>query len=266
MRSIFALIRVSWLSFTSYRMNVVFSAVSLIVMFVPIYFVSGALQPVVEESIANEGGYYFGFLIAGMVVMQVIGAAMTGLPNAISGGIKSGTLEALFATPTPLPNLLVGLVGYALLWSTFRGTLLLAGLPLVGGDFAFSGIPAAALILVLTVLAHVPVGLAAASMILVFRTAGPLIPGTMAAISLLGGVYYSTSVIPDVVQPLAAFIPLTYGLRAFRRTLLSGEPVAAVMGDVAILAGMTVVLLAIGLAAFAWSLRYAQRAGSLAQY
>ena len=45
-------------------------------------------------------------------------------------------------------------------------------------------------------------------------------------LSLLGGVYYSTSVIPEVVRPLASVVPLTYGLRALRRTLLSGEPLS----------------------------------------
>src|SRR5690606_15686578 len=121
-------------------------------------------------------------------------------------------------------------------------------------------------ILVLLVLAHFPIGIIAASMILIFRTAGPFVAGVMAASSLLGGVYYSTSVIPDVVQPLAAFVPLTYGLRAFRRTLLSGEPLSVVAGDVTVLAGFTIVLLVVSLLLFGWSLRYAQRAGSLAQY
>ncbi len=266
MRSIVALIRVQWLTHTSYRMNVLFSFLGLVATFVPIYLISGALQPVVAASIADEGGAYFGFLIAGMAVMQVVDVSVRGLPNSLSSAIGSGTLEALFATPTPLPYLLTGMVGYMLIWSVIKSVLLVVAFALVGGGVAVQGIPLALLILALLVLAHAPIGMVAASMILVFRTAGPLVPGALATVALLGGVYYSTSVIPEVVRPLSALVPLTYGLRAFRRALLSGEPLSAVMGDIAILVVFTVVLLAGALALFRWSLGYAQRAGSLAQY
>jgi ABC-2 type transport system permease protein len=266
MRSVLALIRVHWLTHTSYRMNLVFSVLSLAALFIPVYLVANALQPVVAESIADEGGVYFGFLITGMAVMQMVGASANGLPTAVSGGISSGTLEALFATPTPLPHLLAGMVGYGLIWAVLRGVILIAIFAVVGGGVAMGSIPLAALIMALLVVAHLPVGIVAASMILIFRTAGPIVPGVLSATSLLGGVYYSTTVIPEVVQPLAGVIPLTYGLRAFRRALLSGEPFAAVAADVTILAGFSVVLLAASLLLFAWSLRYAQRAGSLAQY
>lgn len=266
MRSIAALIRVSWLTHTSYRLNVLFSLASMVALFIPVYLVANALQPVVARSIANEGEVYFGFLITGMAVMQLIMAGINGLPNAVSGGIRSGTLEALFATPTPLPYLLLGMMGYGFLWAVVRSILLIAGYAVVGGQIAFGSIPLAALILALTILAHVPVGLVAASMILVFRTSGPLIPAFLSATSLLGGVYYSTTVIPEIVRRLADFVPLTYGLRAFRRTLLSGEPLAAVIGDVSALAAIALVFLTLGSLLFAWSLRYARRAGSLAQY
>lgn len=266
MRSILALVRVQWLTHASYRMNVVFSMLGLVATFVPIYLVAGALQPVVADSIADEGGAYFGFLIARMAVMQVIDVTVRGLPTSLSSAIGSGTLEALFATPTPLPHLLAGLVGYMLIWSAIKAGLLLVAFALVGGGLAVQGIPMACVILALLILAHVPIGLVAGSMILVFRTAGPIVPGALATIALLGGVYYSTSVIPEVLRPLSAFVPLTYGLRAFRRTLLSGAPFSAVAGDVAILLAFTVILLAGSLLLFRWSLGFAQKAGSLAQY
>lgn len=266
MRSALALIRVSWLTHASYRLNVIFSMTGLVAFFVPVYFVADALQPVVADSIADEGEVYFGFLITGMVVLQVLSVAMSALPGAISGGISSGVLEALIATPTRLNRLLVGMVGYQTLWAIFKGFLLLVAFALVGGQVAVSGLPLALATLSLLFLAHFPLGLMAAAMILVFRTSGPLIPGLIAAFSLLGGVYYSTTVIPEVVRPLAGLIPITYGLRAFRRAFLSGEPFGAVAGDVVVLAVMAAVLMLAGVLAFRWALDYARRAGSLAQY
>lgn len=266
MRSVLALMRISWLTHASYRLNVVLSLFGLLAVFVPVYFVAEALQPVVAESIADEGEVYFGFLITGMAVLGVISVSMTALPGAVSGGIGSGTFEALFATPTRLAHLLLGMVGYSTLWAVFKGLLLLAGFVAVGGAVAPAGVPVALLVLALLFLAHLPVGLMAAAMILAFRTSGPLIPGVLTASTLLGGAYYSTTVIPEVIRPLAAFVPLTYGLRAFRQSFLSGAPLSEVAGDVAILAGFALLLMALGVTAFRWSLDHARKAGSLAQY
>jgi len=266
MRKVLALLRARWLTASSYRLNLVFSFFGLVVSFVPLYFVAGALQPVVEESIRAEGEQYFGFLVVGIAAMTFVGFAMRSLPGAISGGIGSGTLEALLATPTRLPTLLAGMMAYPFTQTTARAFVLLFAMWIAGAPVAWTGLPATVLIVALIVLAHLPVGLFAAALHLVFRTAGPLVPGVLAATTLLGGVYYSTTVIPEIVRPLAAIVPLTYGLRALRQTLLAGESFSVVGPDVAILAGFAGVLLAVGLLAFRLALDYARRAGTLAQY
>jgi hypothetical protein len=51
-----------------------------------------------------------------------------------------------------------------------------------------------------------------------------------------------------------------------RRALLSGEPLGTVAADVGVLATFAAVGLAVGFGAFVWALRYARRAGTLAQY
>jgi ABC-2 type transport system permease protein len=221
---------------------------------------------VAARSIADEGGQYLGFVVVGMAVMQLASASMREPSAAISGGIASGTLEALLATPTSLPTLLIGMVGHGVLWGIAKCLLLIGALVAVGGAVALGALPFALLVLGLVILAHLSVGVVAGAMVLAFRTAGPLVAGATILSALLGGVYYSTTVVPEAVRPLASILPLTHGLRAIRRTLLEGLPPSAVAADVAALAGLTLVLLAGSLILFAWSLRYAQRAGSLAQY
>ncbi|HEX6925895.1 MAG TPA: ABC transporter permease [Longimicrobiaceae bacterium] len=266
MRRILALIRIHWLTFTSYRLNVVFSIVGTLTTLVPVFLIGRALQPVVADSIANEGGVYFGFLVTGLAAMQLVGVSIRSIPASISGGISSGTLEALLATPASMPQLLAGMTGYGMLWATAKAATLILGIVIFGGAIALKGLPLAILILVLLVLAHLPLGLLLASGVLVFRTTGPIGPTVMGAFGLLGGVYYSTSVIPEVVRPLASLVPLTYGLRAFRRALLSGDSFSAVAVDLGVLALLAAVLMVVGLAAFRWSLRYARRTGTLSQY
>ena len=266
MREAVALVRASWLTATSYRLNMAFSVIALLVTILPLYFVAEALQPIMGKAISSEGRHYFGFLIVGTVAFSLLSTAVTALPGAVGSGIRSGTLEALLATPAGLPAVLGGLIGYNILWTALRALLLIAFGLLLGVQVDWGNVLLASGIVAMIVLAYLPVGLGAAALILAFRTTGPLPQGVLIASGMLGGVYYPTHVIPSWIEGVSYAIPLTYGLRALRRTLLDGVPFAAVAADLAILAAFILVLSAAGAAAFGMAIRYARRSGTLAQY
>jgi len=266
MRSTIALVRAQWLTHASYRVGVILSFVALAATIAPVYFVADALQPVVGASIRTEGEHYFAFLVIGLASLYLVGAALTSLPDAVGGGIQSGTLEALFCTPASVPSILCGLVGFPLLWAGMRAAILVVMLAALGGSVAWTGVPLALVATLLTVAAYFGVGLMAAALVLAFRTAGPLVQGVVAASSLLGGVYYSTTVIPPPFDALAPFVPLTYGLRLVRRALLEGTPLVGLVGDGLALGALTAALLGLGAMAFWVALRHSRRSGSLGQY
>jgi len=80
------------------------------------------------------------------------------------------------------------------------------------------------------------------------------------------GVYYPTTVIPSWLHDVSGLVRLTYGLRALRRSVLDRAPLDAIASDLGILSAFAVVLLGSSLVVFAGALRYARRAGTLAQY
>ncbi|HKG91345.1 MAG TPA: ABC transporter permease [Gemmatimonadaceae bacterium] len=263
-----ALVRASWLTARTYRVNLLLSLVYLPVLIVPVFYISRAVQSVAEDAIRTQGGQYFGFVLLGMITFSFVSAAVNGLPAALAGGVSTGTLEALLATPVRLPVLLAGLTGYNFVWTTIRALLMLGiGLAL-GARIEWARAPVAVAILALIVAAHVGFGVLGAAMTLAFRTAGPLGQAVIVASSLLGGVYWPTDarVIPDVIRGLSDFVPLTYGLRALRQTLLEGAGLAAIAPDVAKLTGIAMLLLGASALGFRAALRYARRAGTLAQY
>ena len=88
----------------------------------------------------------------------------------------------------------------------------------------------------------------------------------IAGSGLLGGVYYSTAVIPGWIQSLSGLVPLTYGLRAARMLLLGGAPISEVLPDVTMLAGIGAVMFSLGSVAFGFALQHARKAGTLSQY
>jgi ABC-2 type transport system permease protein len=224
------------------------------------------LQPIVAESIRGEGGNYFAFLVLGLAAMTFVLAAVGSFPARLSSSISSGTLEAVLATPTRVPEFVIGLIGYDLLWASVKaGLVVLAGV-ILGVDFVWQALPAVVLVAGLAIAGYIAIGVIAGGLILLFRTAGPIIPGVVAATSLLGGVYYSTSVIPSWIHRLSEFIPLTYALRAVRRLFLDGVSMGEVRDDVALLAALTGVLVVLSWVSFGLALRYAKRTGTLSHY
>jgi ABC-2 type transport system permease protein len=124
----------------------------------------------------------------------------------------------------------------------------------------------AAVVLLLVVLTYAPIGVMAAALVLAVRTTGPLPHGVIWVSTLLGGVYYPTKVVPSWLAVVSDFVPLTYGLRALRRSVIDGAPATAILGDVATMTALGAVLFVISVAMFSWALKHAKRAGTLAQY
>ena len=266
MRECLALVRAAWLTESSYRVNMALSLVSLALIVVPLYFVSNALQPLMASTIASQSPEYFAFTLTGALVFALVSASISALPTALGSAIGRGTLEAFLATPTRPAVLFAGMSAYTVLWAVVRAAVLLTAGVLLGVHFAWGNAATSALILAMLIVAYSAIGLVGGALLLLFRTTGPILSGTLTLSAFLGGVYYPTHVVPSWLQMISRVIPMTYGLRALRQTALRGEPFAVVARDVSLLAGETAILLLIGWLSIAAALRYAKRSGTLSQY
>ena len=265
-RAAIALTRASFRTAKSYRVSFVLSFVSLIVTIIPVYFVATALQPFMASIIAEEGREYFGFVLLGTAVVAIIAPALSSFAASVSGGLSSGFFEALLATPTSLPSLFAGQTGYAFIWALARVFLLMVAGVSLGVDLRWTRLPEGVLILTITTAAYIGIGLIGAALVIAVRTNAAIPQGVLLASTVLGGVYFPTSVLPPAVVPIAEWVPLTPGLRALRQTLLLGYPIGSVSGDLMRVAGLALAAGAVGVFSLRWAFGYARRAGSLSQY
>ena len=265
-RAAMELTRASWRTSKSYRLSFVLSFVSLVVTIIPVYFVANALQPFMASVIAEEAREYFGFVLLGTVILAIVSPAVSAFASAVSGGLSSGFFEALLVTPTPLPALLAGQAGYAFLWALARVGLLMAAGAALGVEVHWLRLPEALLALAVAIAGYSGLGLLAAAMVVSFRTTAAIPQAVLVLSTVLGGVYFPTSVLPPSIAPVAEWILLTPALRAFRRALLLGYPVSGVAGDLVTAGVIAALCLVVGVAAARWAFGYARRAGSLAQY
>ena len=266
MHKVWALIRSNWLAASSYKLGFLMSFGSLVLSVVPIFFVTRALQTTMANVIRGQGDQYFAFLVVGLIALNLVSSTIYALPGGLQTATSTGTLEALLATPTSVTALLVGLSGYEVLLSAVRGFVMLIAAAILGAHIAWGQLGASVPIVLLVVLAHLPIAIVTAAMVLAFRTRGPLPQLVLMASTFLGGVYYPTTVIPGWIESISAFLPLTYGLSALRAVLLEGRSIATVWRDIAILLAFTVTSLLLSGVAFRAALRYARRVGNLAQY
>ncbi|MGH7508121.1 MAG: ABC transporter permease [Gemmatimonadales bacterium] len=261
-----AFLRMDILTAASYRLQMLLSLAGLLATAVPLYFIARALQPMMAGPIRGEGDDFFAFVLVGMVAFQFMMAAIFALPTTLANGIRTGTLEALFVTPVRMTTLLQGMMAYNVLWAGAKSVVLLAVGWALGVRFAGGQLLPTALIISLIVLAYAPFGILGGALIVVYRTTGPVLRGVLAVSTLLGGVYFPTKVVPSWLSAVSTVTPLTYGLRALRRTLLEGVPLSAVADDLAILAAFILVLWVTAVAVWQVALRHARMAGTLAQY
>lgn len=266
MRAVLALIRATLLAALTYRTRMFLSLVGVVATILPIYFVADALQPVLESALRGEGEQYFAFLVVGTGALLFLTTTLGTLPGVIGSGIVTGTWEALLATPAPRWSILAGLSGYSLLWSALKCAVLFLVAANLGARFEWQGMVPALLVLALTLVPYVAVALVSAAGVLAWRTRTPLAQGVMLLSVFLGGVYYPTHLIPGWLEQFAAWIPLTYGLRAARLLLLEGASFTDVIFELEMLLLFAVVTALAGSLLFAAALRHARRAGTLAQY
>lgn len=231
-----------------------------------ILFLDAAFGTAAEGSLDAYGRSYFGFAIVGIALSTFMATGLSGMATRVREGQLMGTLELLLVSPNPLPLLLFS----SAIWAHARALLTL-GLYLViavplGMDVSRANWPVAILSLLLAVVAFNALGLLAAAYVIVLKQGNPVTLVLTAASTLLGGVLYPVSVLPDWLQSIAALLPLTHALELTRRSILVGEGLDALLVPLASLAALTAILLPIGAWIVDRAVRIAKTDGSLAQY
>ena len=156
---------------------------------------------------------------------------------------------------------------YTTLFRSVGIYLLLGGL-LFGVDFGDTNVIPALAALLLTVIAFSSLGIISASFIMIFKRGDPIAWLISSTSTLVGGVFYPISILPDWLQKLSYLFPITYSLDAIRLSLLQGYGFAnqEVTRDLAALVVFSVITLPVSLVIFRYAVRRAKKDGSLAYY
>jgi ABC-2 type transport system permease protein len=248
----------------TYRTVFVLEAVEALFGAAMFYYVARFVDtPELQRSLP-QGGSYFAFSLVGFVFLDYLNAALDSFDRSLEEARDSGTLEHLLVTQTSLPVFVAGSAIYPFVATTLRIAVYVAWaaalfhFPLHAANWV-----AVLALLGISLLAFAGLGILSASYLLIFKRGNPAKWFFLGISSVAGGMLFPVSILPDWLQWVARFNPVTYALEAMRAALLGGAGIVALWRPLSILLIFAVVLLPLSMSVFAWSLRRTKITGTL---
>ncbi len=270
LRKPMALLKKDFLLEISYRFSFFLQFGGIFFSVVMFYFVSVLIgeSPTVQNSLSRYGGDYFSFVLIGIAFSNFLSVGLGSFSTNIRGEQMMGTMEAMLVTPTRLPTIIISSSQWSFAFTSLRvAVYLILGAIFFGVDFSKADVLPALAALLLTVIAFSSLGIISASFIMIFKRGDPIAWVISTSSTLVGGVYYPISILPDWLQSFSYLFPITYALDAIRLALLQGEGYSSAVGrDLTALIIFSLVTLPISLLVSRYAVARAKKDGSLAYY
>lgn len=267
LRKLPAFVRRDFLIAWSYRMSFVTDVVGIVGQALLFYFVGLMVDESVLPTYQGTQVTYLEFAAVGMALSVFVQFGLQRVAAAVRAEQLMGTLESLLTSPTAVPTIQVGSVAFDLVYMPLRLIVFLGALALAFGlGFEPSGLLPATAVLVAFLPFVWGLGVVSAAVTLTFRRGGGMIGMGLLGLGLISGAYFPVTLLPGWLEATAAANPIALAIDGMRDALLGGAGWAAVGPAVAVLAPLSVVSLALGLAAFRLALRRERRIGTVGQY
>lgn len=197
---------------------------------------------------------YVDWLLPGILGMNMMFSCLFGVGYVVVRYRKSGFLKRLRGTPLRALEFIIAQVLSRIMLImvitsfVFFGTTTLLQTPMAGSylDLFF--------VATLGAVSLIALGLVVAARVDSEELAGGILNMISWPMMLISGVWFSMEAAHPLMQKAAEALPLTQILDAARAIMLDGATLADVRAELVVLAGMSVVFLALGAALFKWRL------------
>lgn len=209
-------------------------------------------SPARVAEVHEKGSRYIDFLLPGILGLNLMGTGIWGIGFSIVNARLKKTLKLMVATPMRKSDYLL-----SQMLSRFIFLVVEVVLILVFGVLAFEvpvrgSVGSLALATVLGALCFAGIGLLVVARARTLEAASGLMNLVMVPMWLLSGVFFSSERFPKATQPFIQALPLTALNNALRGIMLEGKSLAAIAGEMAIMAAWGLVSFAVALKIFRW--------------
>jgi len=225
-----------------------------------------------ENGVRSEGNSTMaGLVIYGFILFMFLSDTLWGIGYNVRREQKQGTLEQLYLSPASKFLTMLSRITITLIWT---GSLCILSAMLMSamiGRLPFANLPLGLLILTLALSGTFGTGFAFAALTLRVREAGQTIANlAQFAFMVLCAPFFPFSALPEWLQNVSRVIPLSYGVDAFRSTLMgfpNGYPELAPLGvEIAIVVAFGLAMPVLGFWLYQREEDHARKNGSLSEY
>ena len=208
------------------------------------------ISPVVVSSVPILSGNYFDFIGPGLIMLLSMMAGLTALGSALSREKEDGTITAVMLSPIRTGSFLTGKMLSQLVRSLIQSAVVVI-LVIILFHMSFNGnILLTAAILILGIFGFLGLGLLVTALTKDQETSQLLLNLVFFPMLFLSGVLYPLQELPTVIADIAKFLPLTYGVQAFRQVVVFNASLSSVWPSMLILFLFGAVSLAIAVPVF----------------
>ena len=250
----------------SYRLAFALTFVGIFFRAFVFFFISRFIGDNAAESLSDYGGDYFAYVLIGLAFNLYFDVGLKAFAQALRQAQTTGTLEAMMMTPTPVSGLIIGSAVWDYTFTTLRVFVYLIIGILLGVDLTNANLLASVVGLLLSIITFASIGIITASIIMVVKRGDPVTALISNISALVGGVYYPIETLPNWLQTIAQFIPITHALRVMRLALLQGASWSELASALWSLSLFCIILFPLSLIIFRAAVDLARREGSLGQY
>lgn len=210
---------------------------------------------------------YYAFAVAGLVILQMLNSTLHGPPGTLRGEMVAGTFERIALSPFGPVGGLASALLFPFLNALVIGIIMLAyaslafGMP-VRWETAGLAVPVG----VLAALAYAPFGLLLMSVVMIVKQATAAATWIVAGISIIAGLYFPVSLLPDWIRWATKVQPFTPSVDLLRNVLVGTPLPDPVLVDLARIVGFIIVTVPLSGVVLRWALGVSRKRGTLTEY
>ncbi len=262
-RAAIAICRRDMLLFASYRTRFLSTLVTAFVGITLFYYVSRLVNSP-EVGSADE---YFGFVVVGTMTLEVLTSTLTAPIGTLRAEMIAGTFERMVVSPFgPVATifsltLFPAILGLLTAFVTLVFAVLVFGLA-INFPAALLAVPVA----LLGAFAFAPFGIFLAAIVVVVKQTNAGAGLVVTGVSLVAGLYFPVSLLPDWIQWASDVQPFTPATELLRNLLIDSPLSGSAAVDVLKLVGFTAVTLPLAWVALHAGIRRSRRIGTITEY
>jgi ABC-2 type transport system permease protein len=266
-------LRTQWLAFAAvmrrdltvyltYRTRLVSQALTALFSLTLFYYVS----KLVHVSGFTSPASYFGFVVVGIALVSVLYSCFS-VSELVRQELVAGTFDRLLLSPFGAIRSVVAMTLFPLLYSFVIAALTLGvGWAVFGLQLHWSTVPLSVPAMGLALLAFMPFGLLFAALTVATKQGSVGATWVIALISIVGGLYFPVTLLPDWAQIAAKLQPFTPATELLRHLLVNSPQTSSTTTAVVKIAGFAAVLLPLSIYALHQAIRLGQRRGTIIEY